>query len=237
MIQVLYGESETYCWKAKNNGERYVIFVSAKPILSMDEKIRKPWILTIVGTVGHMMREGKTPLTKVIITDSGLIGSQSAMIAAASLYSKIREELYEGKEDVNQGYIRANSGLSKASLANPAYTTIASFFKDKAATDKQNLEDLRAEAHAAERGIIKGLRNPDSYKLSTVAANPKTGAICLEYRAQNGFGGMNVGRVAFRKGDTQMLGENNKGFTKIWKECASKDAIGGPKIAYIGLIN
>jgi hypothetical protein len=77
------------------------------------------------------------------------------------------------------------------------------------------MEDLRTEAHAAERGIIKGLRNPDSYKLSTVAANPKTGAICLEYLAQNGFGGMNVGRVAFRKGDTEMLGENSKGFTII----------------------
>ncbi len=106
----------------------------------------------------------------------------------------------------------------------------------QAVNDKQIMDTLRAEAHEVERAIIRGLRNPDSYKLSTVAANLKTGAICLEYRAQNGFGGMNVGRAAIHKGDANILDENSKGFKKIWKECLSNDAVGGPAIAYIGLI-
>jgi hypothetical protein len=69
--------------------------------------------------------------------------------------------------------------------------------------------------------LKNAMRNPDSFKVSN-ALFMDNGVVCYEYRAQNGFGGMNVGRaVLTAKG---MLKTNEiDGGTKLWnRECANK---------------
>jgi hypothetical protein len=43
------------------------------------------------------------------------------------------------------------------------------------------------------------MRNPDTFKVSSIVAT-KSGAECIEYRAQNGFGGLNVEHAVVRNG-------------------------------------
>lgn len=70
--------------------------------------------------------------------------------------------------------------------------------------------------------IKKSMRDPDSFKLNSVLIMEKTGAVCYEYRARNGFGGMNVGQaVLSSKGDLKT--NEMDGFHTLWKkECAHK---------------
>jgi hypothetical protein len=61
--------------------------------------------------------------------------------------------------------------------------------------EQQEQEKISGEDQ--ERALIgaqilrKSMRNPDSFKLESVLVTMK-GVVCYEYRAQNGFGGMNV---------------------------------------------
>lgn len=48
--------------------------------------------------------------------------------------------------------------------------------------------------------IKKANRNPASVSWENVLANDDASLICIEYRGQNGFGGMNLERVAFING-------------------------------------
>lgn len=58
------------------------------------------------------------------------------------------------------------------------------------AADAKDFAQTKRAALGAQL-LISAARNPDSFKLVSAAAMPD-GAICYEYRAQNGFGGMNV---------------------------------------------
>lgn len=53
----------------------------------------------------------------------------------------------------------------------------------------------QAIADAANGALaIRGtMRDPDSFKLASMLIVPKTGTVCYEYRAKNGFGGTDVG--------------------------------------------
>jgi hypothetical protein len=61
----------------------------------------------------------------------------------------------------------------------------------------------------------------DSFKLSQVLVMDD-GAVCYQYRAQNGFGGLNVGHAVLSpKG--QFKANESAGFRGLWnKECAGK---------------
>lgn len=48
--------------------------------------------------------------------------------------------------------------------------------------------------------IKKHLRNPASVQWGNVLANDDGSVVCIEYRAQNGFGGMNLSKTAIIKG-------------------------------------
>jgi hypothetical protein len=68
---------------------------------------------------------------------------------------------------------------------------------EKSAKDDANL-------HRAVRGaqsLRAAMRNPDSFKLASVHVKT-TGAVCYSYRAQNGFGGMNLEYAALAPGST-----------------------------------
>lgn len=65
------------------------------------------------------------------------------------------------------------------------------------------------------------MRNPDSFKLSN-ALFMDNGAVCYEYRAQNGFGGMNIGHAVLNPKGVLKTNEMNGG-TQLWNhECANK---------------
>lgn len=80
-----------------------------------------------------------------------------------------------------------------------------------------------ADALSAARTIINSARNPDSVQFANVSVISKTNDICLVYRAQNGFGGMDVERgVAPGNGHTLFI-EHGEGFEVAWhSRCEGK---------------
>lgn len=57
----------------------------------------------------------------------------------------------------------------------------------------------RALARMAKTEITQSLRNPDSVVFEYVGVNNDATLVCVNYRAQNGFGGMNRESVAIDK--------------------------------------
>lgn len=69
----------------------------------------------------------------------------------------------------------------------------------------------------AASALKKSLRNPDSLQWDKILANDDASTICLEYRAQNGFGGMNQEFALFRNGKPSQKPED-------WnRHCANKE--------------
>lgn len=70
--------------------------------------------------------------------------------------------------------------------------------------------------------LKKNMRNPDMFKLSSII-EMSTKALCFEYRAQNGFGGMNVERAVLAPDDKSFLNSSAPGFDRLWSAwCANK---------------
>lgn len=55
-------------------------------------------------------------------------------------------------------------------------------------------------ALAAGQALKKSARNPDSLVIEAATASDDGKTVCLSYRAQNGFGGMNRETLVFRDG-------------------------------------
>jgi Na+-translocating ferredoxin:NAD+ oxidoreductase RnfG subunit len=77
--------------------------------------------------------------------------------------------------------------------------------RDKEAA-KQALANARDSnrrnmALSAKMTITDAARNPDSVSFAYVGVNEDASLVCVRYRAQNGFGGMNVDTVAFLNGN------------------------------------
>jgi hypothetical protein len=113
-------------------------------------------------------------------------------------------------------------GMAKASGLGPDATTAAPpplTKEQQAAKDKQDLAFVRAVAGA--RQLKASVRNPDSFKLGETLVMAD-GAVCYDYRAQNGFGGMNVGQAVLAPSG-KFKTNNSDGFTSLWnKECGGK---------------
>jgi predicted nucleic acid-binding Zn ribbon protein len=70
--------------------------------------------------------------------------------------------------------------------------------------------------------LKRSMRNPDSFKVSSVLVIG-TETACYEYRAQNGFGGMNVGSAVLALRKNAFKTNEMNGFVQLWnKECAHK---------------
>ena len=57
-----------------------------------------------------------------------------------------------------------------------------------------------AAAMLAAKALKQSLRNPDSLAFVYVHTDDAGNVVCMKYRAQNGFGGMNLGYVVYRDG-------------------------------------
>jgi hypothetical protein len=127
----------------------------------------------------------------------------------------------------------------------PSQVKASAARSDKASTDAHNAEieaanaagkatrekdnaSKEAASQAATNSAIAGaeslkaaMRNPASFKLIEVSVMGN-GAVCCGYRAQNGFGGLNV-EHALLSPDGFIRSENASGFTRLWnKHCAGK---------------
>lgn len=86
--------------------------------------------------------------------------------------------------------------------------------------DRNERIALPLAAEAAKR-LREAMRNPDSFKLSQ-ASIMDDGAVCYELRAQNGFGGMNVGQAVLSPSG-QLRTNETDGFVPLWnRECTGK---------------
>jgi len=153
------------------------------------------------------------------------------------------------------GYIANESEKTKAAeeatkkaadLAEKEKRRVASLTPEqKAAEEKQRQEREKASREAQQQAVAnkkkqdaavqravagasvlkKSMRNPDSFKLESALVIDQSGAVCYDYRAQNGFGGVNVGRAALAPDGSKFLTRESDGdaFVRFWnKECAKK---------------
>lgn len=86
---------------------------------------------------------------------------------------------------------------------------------------KQKEEAAFDRAVRGAKALRDSMRDPDSFKLSEALIMPD-GTICYEYRARNGFGGMNFGHAALSP-TGQFRTDEMEGFRALWnKRCANK---------------
>ena len=86
---------------------------------------------------------------------------------------------------------------------------------------KQKEEAAFSRAVRGAKALHESMRNPDSFKLSQALLMPD-GTVCYQYRAQNGFGGVNVGHAALTPSG-QFRSNEMEGFRALWnKLCANK---------------
>lgn len=84
----------------------------------------------------------------------------------------------------------------------------------KKAEDDKKLEDEKQEHEKVLRGqrailakmfvtnLREAMRDPDSFKISSVFVNEDATAVCVDYRARNGFGGMNQEFIVWKNNKT-----------------------------------
>lgn len=72
-------------------------------------------------------------------------------------------------------------------------------------------------AHQALKALKESMRNPASFQL-IAGWFMKDGTVCFEYRAQNGFGGMDIGHTVWPAGGSKLVDDEVK-----WNQlCAGK---------------
>jgi hypothetical protein len=87
-------------------------------------------------------------------------------------------------------------------------------------------QDVRF-AVAGANMLKKSMRNPDSFKLDSVFMIDGQTALCYEYRAQNGFGGVNAAKAVIDINNNQIKTSEpySDAFVRAWnKVCAGKSS-------------
>jgi rRNA maturation endonuclease Nob1 len=86
---------------------------------------------------------------------------------------------------------------------------------------KKEIENMRfARVRAVTSAIRENARNPKSVEWMSVFSDETGDLICLQFRAQNGFGGMTVSYYAVTPGRVIDGGENPNGYNKV---CGGKN--------------
>jgi hypothetical protein len=72
---------------------------------------------------------------------------------------------------------------------------------DQPSSPQDPLKEMRYEKTAiAAKTLKNAMRNPDSFQVESILASDDAGIVCVRYRSQNGFGGMNREYVVYRNG-------------------------------------
>lgn len=106
--------------------------------------------------------------------------------------------------------LRDDPTPAKAAVTTPAPPKTP----EQAAAEQQEMA-ASMRARLGLKALKDAARNPDSFKLVSARIIEKSYAVCYEYRAQNGFGGMNRGRAVLAA-DGKFLNDGMDGFTKAW---------------------
>ncbi len=95
--------------------------------------------------------------------------------------------------------------------------------KDAPAASSADQYDL-AYAILATKRLRRSMRDPDSFKLESAFAVAGSGDICYQYRARNGFGGMDAGAaIVWKRG---AVTDDAKSFRREWdRRCAGKAGV------------
>ena len=90
--------------------------------------------------------------------------------------------------------------------------------EQKAAEEKKKSMSVArtVAAKSAAQALKKAARDPDSLKIETVRVSEDAAAICVEYRARNGFGGMNKELMVY-------LGGVGSQDVKVWNKNCTKN--------------
>jgi hypothetical protein len=109
-----------------------------------------------------------------------------------------------------------------AAMLSPTPSTPVVSPAQQVKNDKDEATFQRAVAGAKQ--LKNSMRNPDSFKLGETLIMDD-GAVCYDYRSQNGFGGMTVGQAVLSPTGKFKSNESD-GFHTLWKkECANKTGI------------
>ena len=107
-------------------------------------------------------------------------------------------------------------------IISPTPSTPVASPAQQVANQKDEAAFQRAVAGAKQ--LKSSMRNPDSFKLGETLIM-HDGAVCYDYRAQNGFGGMNVGHAVLAP-NGQFKSSDSPGYATLWnKECANKTGV------------
>lgn len=88
-----------------------------------------------------------------------------------------------------------------------------------AAATAQNMRERAA--YTGVFALKSAMRNPESFRLESVHVSD-AGVACIEYRAQNGFGGMNRESALIGNGHAATSADKPGDFARVWnKECKS----------------
>lgn len=110
------------------------------------------------------------------------------------------------------------AGPSSPEAENQLSAAHAAREAEKAARDAQEVEHIRVIEGA--RTLRKAMHNPKSFELIS-ALSMGAGVGCYEYRAENGFGALRIGRAVLHKGAITV--SSDAGFNKLWNaRCANK---------------
>lgn len=85
-------------------------------------------------------------------------------------------------------------------------------------------EDAAVQRAAAGAVLLKkAMRDPDTFKLESALIIDGRGAVCYDYRAKNGFGGVTPGHAVLSSDGKKFKTDEMDGFAMLWnKECADK---------------
>jgi hypothetical protein len=85
---------------------------------------------------------------------------------------------------------------------------------------KKHENNKLTTAVAGAQQLLRHLRDPESLKIVSVVVTDKNGMACIEYRARNGFGGVNRERAVYIL--LALITESDKGFVTAWNRwCAN----------------
>lgn len=95
--------------------------------------------------------------------------------------------------------------------------------RKRLAETKKNADAAVQRAALGAQILKKSMRDPESFKLESALVIEKTGAVCYDYRARNGFGGINVGHAVLGPDGKKFMTNEMEGFSAFWnRECANK---------------
>jgi len=199
-------------------GKGRAVSCATKQAMLDDEKRRKAFVLTALGAVGKVTRD--TPSFQcedVLLADTATAERGIAYRLPCSKVKDLQRGMYDGTVSVEEAWSQAASALKEVTLTSTTQSRKQSA-PPAPSMDKETRFQL---AVAGAKSLKEAMRNPDSFKLVKVITLDD-GTSCYEYRAQNGFGGMDVGRaVVTPKGRISI--SDSDGFASTWnKSCANK---------------